>query len=122
VPAFPAGNYGFAVVDGTGTATVTVIGPRRIGTYWQIGQVILKGTPAGGSTGCNATVYRGAAIPSAVMGSSLIANADTLMGGIGDQLFPGDQLVVVATGLTPATRYYVTLFARELDAAELGGV
>jgi len=122
VPAFPAGGFGYAVVDAGGNATVSVRGPHRTGTYWQIGQVILKGTPAAGVTGCSATVYRSAAIPGAVMGTSLVANADTLFGGIGDQLFPGDQLVVVAAGLTPATLYYVTMMARELDGAELGGV
>lgn len=110
---FPAGNFGSAVVDGAGAATVYVFGPRRVGTYWLVEQVILKGEPQGGTVACEAVLYRSSITPGAIMGTSLIASDDTMVGR-GDQLWPGDQLIVVGSGLLPGSRFNVNMTCREI--------
>jgi hypothetical protein len=112
VPIVPFSQYGQATAAGDGTATVFVPGPR-LGVL-SIGQVILSGTPAGGAVACVATIYRSAIIPGQIMGRSLIANADTLVGHPGDELTPGDQLVAVFSGLAAASFVSVNMRGREV--------
>lgn len=109
--AVPFGEYGSATAAGDGTATVYVRGPR-IGRL-QIGQVVLQATAAGGSTGCTAELYRSAELPGLLLGQSLVADADTLFGAAGDELSPGDQLVVAFAGCAPGTTCNVNMRGTE---------
>lgn len=108
------GQSGQAVADAGGTARVFVFGPRRVGTLWRIGQVILRGTVATATTACTANVYRTAEIPGLLLGTSLLGNADTMTGLPGDELSPGDQLLVICSGLVPGSTYFVNMTGVEV--------
>ncbi len=108
---------GSAVASGTGTATVTVRGPHRVGTTWELGQAVLSATvdPAP-NTSCEARLYRSFVHPSQLLGTSLGADADTMEGLPGDVLSPGDTLVVVFIGCAPGSTANVNVRGREILA------
>jgi hypothetical protein len=94
---------GSAIADAAGGATVYVNGPRRNGSTWLIGQAVIRSTAQGGQVPCTAEFYRAAIVSSALLGTSVNADADTMEGLPGDQLAQGDQLIVVFAGCVPGT-------------------
>lgn len=105
---------GSAMADPQGRALVTVRGPHRTGTTWVIGYAALQSTGAAGGSP-TAKLYRSFVHDSQLLGTSVVADADTMEGLPGDVLSPGDSLVVVFEALAPGTPAFVSLRGNELE-------
>lgn len=109
-------DSGSAVVAADGSAIVTVPGPHRVGTTWQLGQAVLSATVFAVSDPCEARLYRSFVHPSQLLGTSVTADADTMEGLPGDILSPGDNLVTVFTGCLPGSTATVNIRGYEILA------
>jgi hypothetical protein len=102
-----------ATVAGDGSATVNIAGPHRTGTRWELRTVVVASTRASTGGYPTAAVYRGAAVPSLLLGESRTADKVTF-DATTDVLFPGDTLLVVLADAEPGSTAVVNLYAREL--------
>lgn len=107
-------SAGSGVANAAGRADVWVRGPHRVGTTWELGQAVLSAEADPAADSCEARLYRGFELPTQLVGTSVVADADTMEGLPGDQLAPGDQLLVVFTGLVPGSTARVNIRGREL--------
>lgn len=102
-----------ATVAGDGSATVRIPGPHRTGSRWELRTVVVscpRATVGGYPT---AAVYRGAAVPSLLLGESRTADKVTF-DATTDVLFPGDELLTVIENSEPGGTVVVNLYAAEL--------
>jgi hypothetical protein len=104
---------GTATVAAAGTATVTIEGPHRTSTRWNLRTVVVASTRAGTGGYPTAAVYRGAAVPSLLLGESRTADKVTFDAST-DVMLPGDSLIVVIGNAEPGSLVVVNLYATEL--------
>lgn len=92
----PLLEYVQATVGADGTATVN-IGPRKYGDRWTVTTLASQSNSALETT---LKVYRGAAVPTAVVASTYSGNNDNA-GGAAIEIGSADKLVFQWTGATP---------------------
>lgn len=81
-----------------------------MGLVRQLSQVVIKSTANATGALPQGALYRSQVIRSQLLGESRAADKVTFEGFAGDELFHGDQLIVVITGAAPTTT--VTVNAR----------
>lgn len=102
-----------ATTDGAGGATLRINGPQRMGLVRELSQVVINSTKTATGALPTAALYKSQVIRSQLIGESRAADKVTFEGFAGDQLYHGDQLIVVVAGAQPATT--VTVNARGVE-------
>lgn len=103
------------VASGSGTVTLNIPGPHRIGYRWNLSTVVISSSRA--ATGYpSAAVYLSAVVPSALLGESRTADKVTFDAST-DVMRPGDRLIIVMTNVLAGSPVVVNLFAVEVEGA-----
>lgn len=100
--------------DASGAVTLSLPGPHRMGTKWQLRTLTLTSSRAGDGTYPTASIYRSIVSPSYLIGTSRAADRVTFDAS-GDWLLPGDALLVRIEGTAPATAATAALAAIEVE-------
>jgi hypothetical protein len=95
-----------AIANGSGVATARIEGPNSAAGLWMIRSCQVQSTSA---LRCEAKVYRSIVSPSAVIGQTRDGRADSATGV--DEIRPGEAIIVVWTGCTPAAVCTVSIEA-----------
>ena len=111
MPAWEGGAS--ATADGSGSATLRVNGPQRMGLVRQLSQVVIKSTAPGTGTLPQAALYKSLVVRAQLIGESRAADKVTFEGFAGDELHHGDSLVVVVTNALAGST--VTVNARGVE-------
>lgn len=106
------GTSATGTTTASGTVTLSIPGPHRIGTRWDLRTLVVQSERVGDGTYPTATVYRSIATPSAAIGTSRAADRVTFDAS-GDWLLPGDSLLVVIEGAAASSTATATLAAIE---------
>jgi hypothetical protein len=101
------------IVSGSGSVTLNIPGPHRIGYRWNLATVVISSVRA--ATGYpTASIYLSAVVPSALLGESRTADKVTFDAST-DVMRPGDRLIIVIANALAGSTAVANLFAVEVE-------